>query len=468
MANSFASSNTILSVVGLPAGAHIPIETAPNHTTVTYTATNYTTNIPIYISPSTNSLYSGKVPYLWQGAGTTITYNGVTYTMLPSTYTQLLNVGKDNVLGFYTYLNSSLWNTNETAELKAVNSSLTTAKLIIAQLQNTPANVLYNGSEKAGAVSHIASYKNTSLGADISFIKQTVQPYPDAACIYINLASSPFCANATTPDRISVPIINGHYGLTQSTTYPLIIRFKARLYGSQTAPFNYSVKDITTNTMLTPLTTTTTNSLNVTQTFNIPVKDSVEITAGNGGNANYSKQYIDPLTVPTNIIAYLPITFTNYQDVAVAANTPLAVGTTSSGSIIGFNALAYQQYETCNLNNGEFFLSNGTVLNSWMEGNYLNEQASNSVCTSDLSQNALADSANILYWVKIPTSSFLTANTGTATTNTIYLGWAGNVISSANTLLTSGSGAGEAPQLSSTYGEYDDGASVFTNYWNFA
>ncbi|MGC8580659.1 MAG: hypothetical protein ACP5MB_11500, partial [bacterium] len=27
---------------------------------------------------------------------------------------------------------------------------------------------------------------------------------------------------------------------------------------------------------------------------------------------------------------------------------------------------------------------------------------------------------------------------------------------------------GEAPQLSPTYGEYDDGASVFNNYWNFA
>ncbi|MGC8580682.1 MAG: hypothetical protein ACP5MB_11615, partial [bacterium] len=27
---------------------------------------------------------------------------------------------------------------------------------------------------------------------------------------------------------------------------------------------------------------------------------------------------------------------------------------------------------------------------------------------------------------------------------------------------------GEAPQLSSTYGQYDDGANVFNNYWNFA
>ena len=117
-------SNTTLTIVGLPAGAQIPVRFAPNYTTVTYTSTGYTTNIPVYISTSTNSTYLGKVPYQWQGAGTTVTYNGVTYTMLPSTYTQLLNVGKDNILGFYVYLNSTLWNTNETAELKAANSSL--------------------------------------------------------------------------------------------------------------------------------------------------------------------------------------------------------------------------------------------------------------------------------------------------------------------------------------------------------
>ena len=31
----------------------------------------------------------------------------------------------------------------------------------------------------------------------------------------------------------SMPVINGHYGLTQNTTYPLIITFKASLYGKQ-------------------------------------------------------------------------------------------------------------------------------------------------------------------------------------------------------------------------------------------
>ena len=43
-------SNTTLIIVGLPAGAQIPVRFAPNYTTVTYTATGYTTNITVYIS----------------------------------------------------------------------------------------------------------------------------------------------------------------------------------------------------------------------------------------------------------------------------------------------------------------------------------------------------------------------------------------------------------------------------------
>jgi hypothetical protein len=49
---------------------------------------------------------------------------------------------------------------------------------------------------------------------------------------------------------------------------------------------------------------------------------------------------------------------------------------------------------------------------------------------------------------------------------TIYLGFASK---STNLLSNSGtSGIGEAPQLSPSYAEYDDGANVFNNYWNFA
>ena len=170
-----------------------------------------------------------------------------------------------------------------------------------------------------------------------------------------------------------------------------------------------------------------------------------------------------PPNIPPNIIAYVPIALTNYQNSAVAANTPIAIGTNANGNIVGFSVLEYSQYYTCNLDNAEFFFANGTIAKSWLEGNILDEQAANALCTSSSSPGALADSANILYWVLIPTNAFLPANTGTATTNTLYLGWAGNVLTPANNLMDK-TVTGEAPELSSSYGEYDNGADVFSLY----
>ena len=154
------------------------------------------------------------------------------------------------------------------------------------------------------------------------------------------------------------------------------------------------------------------------------------------------------ISVPANIVYYIPITFTNQQSTAVAPNTPL---------MIPFNALAYQSYETTSLNNTEFFFANGTIMPSWIEGNILNE-----------SSTALSTATNVIIWVKSPnTNTFLPANTGTATTNTIYMGFAGTGATTQN-MLFSNTITGEAPQLSPSYAEYDDGASVFSNYWNFA
>ncbi|MGD0729210.1 MAG: hypothetical protein ABR981_03995, partial [Candidatus Micrarchaeaceae archaeon] len=225
--------------------------------------------------------------------------------------------------------------------------------------------------------------------------------------------------------------------------------------------------------------TVTSNSYNGTFP-NITTKSlqPINITFDTKGNSNYSA--LDPTTLilPTNVMNFIQITFANQQSTAIAANTPLPIGSYGYyGNIIGFNALKYSQYYTCNLNNAEFFFANGLVINSWLEGNMLNEMAANSACTSSASPNALVDSANILYWVNYPwPSSFLAANTGSAITNTIFLGWTGNVLSNANNLLNNFDN-GEAPQLSCPnggntitcyYSEYDDGANVFnTLYQSF-
>ncbi len=152
--------------------------------------------------------------------------------------------------------------------------------------------------------------------------------------------------------------------------------------------------------------------------------------------------YVRRISISNSITLKL----TNNQDSAVEANTPLS---------INFNALAYKNMESNSLNNTLLYFSNGTVAYSWLEGNLLDEQTP---------ANALSLSSNVIIWFKRPnTASYLPANTGTPTQNTINIGFA----STANNLLD-GNFIGEAPELSPSYAKYDNGANVFTSYLNFA
>ena len=270
---------------------------------------------------------------------------------------------------------------------------------------------------------------------NVVFINASVAKAPPAACIYLNLASSPICSNATTPAYIHVPVYRGHYGLTNQTWYPLNVTFKTSLIGSQTAPFNFSIIDLTNGTSLAPLTVVSTNSLNVSENFKVNVSDSIEITVGSAGNSNYSSQYTDPITTPVAIQYYVPVTLTNAQ----AAGIP-----NPSQINITVNSLAYRAYESSNLINIEFFYYNGTIVPSWLEGNALNSAQKADLYTSE----------NTIYWLKVP-GNFLPATSS----NTLYMGF-GPVSNS----LMDGITTGEAPWLSPTYGQYDDGSGVFYYY----
>ena len=84
--------------------------------------------------------------------------------------------------------------------------------------------------------------------------------------------------------------------------------------------------------------------------------------------------------------------------------------------------------------NVEFFYSNGTVIPSWLES---------------------YSGSNAIWWLKlgsIPASSSITVYMGIAPTST-------NLFNTVND--------GEAPQFSSAYAEYDDGAKIFNYYVNF-
>ncbi len=139
-----------------------------------------------------------------------------------------------------------------------------------------------------------------------------------------------------------------------------------------------------------------------------------------------------PTAFPSNILYYVPMVLSNYQNISTPA--PFQ-------QYIPINALNYTAYMTYNSNfaNFEYFYSNAMIVPAWIENN-----VSNTVTT----------------WVNI-------ANGIPAFNSiTIYLGFVSNTV---NLLSGSGTtGIGEAPEISPSYAEYDDGASVFLNYWNFA
>jgi len=137
-------------------------------------------------------------------------------------------------------------------------------------------------------------------------------------------------------------------------------------------------------------------------------------------------------TIPSGIQYYAAVNITNSQTTATPSPFQQMINITESSfsSYIAYNN---------NFANFEYFYANGTIIPAWIESN---------------------SSGKLITWAK------LTPSIAASGKLTIYLGF---VNKTTNLLSSSGtSGIGEAPQLSSTYAEYDDGVRVFNVYQNFA
>lgn len=138
-----------------------------------------------------------------------------------------------------------------------------------------------------------------------------------------------------------------------------------------------------------------------------------------------------PPTLPTNVIAWVGIKVNNAQSTSIATTTPVR---------ITVNSNTFNSYLASNLKNVCFFDSSGTVLYSWLESGETNS------------------STSTVYWV-LP-SATIAANT----TTTIYMGMAATT-----TALIDGVKVGAEPNWAGgTYGQYDNGATIFSFYDNFA
>ena len=136
-----------------------------------------------------------------------------------------------------------------------------------------------------------------------------------------------------------------------------------------------------------------------------------------------------PVQTPVNILRDVPIIIHNSQNSSTGSDFQEELVVNSS---------RFSQLESLNLQNVEFFYRNGSIIPSWLESGNTN------------------NSTQTIYWLKLVNG--IAANSSV----TIYMGFAAkneNLFNNINT--------GEAPELSASYGEYDDGANVFLNYWNF-
>ena len=140
---------------------------------------------------------------------------------------------------------------------------------------------------------------------------------------------------------------------------------------------------------------------------------------------------------PSTLTSYEPITITNTQSSATPSPFQQMINFTSSDP--GFSLIATGNFGQ----NVEFFYSNGTVIPSWLE-NYISNHA--------------------LWWLKL-------GSIPAGSSQTLYMGFAPTSTNLFNTV-----NDGEAPQIPcgstptsscSNYAEYDDGANVFMDYWNF-
>ncbi len=192
------------------------------------------------------------------------------------------------------------------------------------------------------------------------------------------------------------------------------------------------VTAITTTTVTTTSTTTSTTTTSTSTTTSTTTSVSTSTSTSTSTSVSTSTSTSTSTTVTVTTIPYVPIVLTNSQ--ADATGSPFQ-------QMITVDSQEFSSYINSNWNNVEFTTGpdgTGQALQAWVESGALNT------------------APTTIVWVLLP---FSVDGGGTST---IYM----NFMS--NSVMSFAGPTGEAPQLSGTYGQYDNGAEVFTNYWNFS
>ena len=135
-----------------------------------------------------------------------------------------------------------------------------------------------------------------------------------------------------------------------------------------------------------------------------------------------------PSSTPSGVLNLASLTLANSQGTAIAGGSQI---------MVNVNWANYASYLDNPVDNYVFFNSTGGLLYSWLESG-----------TSNTATNAIV-------WLKTDS-----AGIGATSSVTYYLGF----YAKGTNVLGKDNATGEAPQLSGTYGQYDNGAYVFTQY----
>ncbi len=205
------------------------------------------------------------------------------------------------------------------------------------------------------------------------------------------------------------------------------------------------------------ITTTTTPINNTTRSSTSPTTSASAITttavsggggSGTGVGSGSGSGLSCPITPPSIApVAYANVTVVNYQNISAPVNFQ---------QMIVINSSDYKSYINGNWSNVEFTTdpnATGAVLQAWVESNATNS------------------SSHTIVWVNITRAGALgkyqpTAS-GQPSISSSVIFYMDFLPMNASILSTCGP-TGEAPQLSSTYAKYDNGAHVFDFYDNFA
>ena len=280
---------------------------------------------------------------------------------------------------------------------------------------------------KAGSTLHYVAYNTHGI---ITYYNVSITKAQPRLAIKVNGA---VVALPNSTSTIHVPVLKGQ------KTYSISLSLYSSLVQGNAANYSYEIK-FSNGSVINGQSTVT--AVNYSNTFTLPANQNATITFEMGGNENYTA--VDPgaIVIPAVIEDYIPITLHNSQTVATPA--PFQ-------QMLSVNSLTYNAYETANLDNIEFFYASGNVIQSWMEGS-----TSNTLLNNPANSIYMYTSTNTIYWLNIssgiPASNSITVYMGFAPTST-------NLFNNVN--------VGEAPQISNTYAQYDDGSNTFL-YYNVA